>query len=180
MRRETRGRGGVRVWQAEEQLGGRYLNSSSAHFFARRVRRWLAMLALPVGLAVIVHHAGSAGDGIALLRAGVPAEARVISLEVEDREGSWLIGKCYTARLSVLGTQVERGLGAARFGELTKGGLTTVTVVPERPGAVDVSPGHTMLDAAKGLLAGVILAAVGLYAIIVTWRRNTGRWRVSE
>ncbi|MEL6766626.1 MAG: hypothetical protein AAFP17_05555 [Pseudomonadota bacterium] len=156
------------------------MNSSSAYFFARRVRRWLAILALPVGLGVMVHHAAPAGDGIALLREGVPAEARVISLKAEDREGSWLIGKRYTARLWVLGERVERGLGAARFGELTEGGLATVTVVPERPGAVDISRGQTLLDAAKGLIAGLILAAVGLYALIVTWRRNTGRWRVSE
>ncbi|MEM9762810.1 MAG: hypothetical protein AAF968_09900 [Pseudomonadota bacterium] len=156
------------------------MGSSSAYFFTRRVRRWLAMLALPVGLGVLVHYASAAGDGMALMRVGVPAEARVISLAVEDREGSWLIGKRYIARLSVLGVRVEQRLTATRFGELTEGSFVTVTVVPERPGAVDVSRGQTLLDAASGMLAGVILAAVGLYAIIVTWRRNTRRWRVSE
>ncbi|MEO1317559.1 MAG: hypothetical protein AAFW01_13380 [Pseudomonadota bacterium] len=154
--------------------------AARAYFFERRIRRWLAILALPVGLGLVAHQSGPFVNGVALLTSGVPVQARVLSLKVEDRDASWLVGKRHVARNSVLGGTVERSLGAERFETLREGMLTEVTVVPERPGAVDISSGQTLLDAAKGLLAGIVLTGAGLISLIVTWRRNTGRWRVSE
>ncbi|MEM7496376.1 MAG: hypothetical protein AAF371_00120 [Pseudomonadota bacterium] len=141
----------------------------------RIVRRWLAILALPVGIAVIVYQGRPLLDGLALLRHGVPAQARVIDVAVEEREGAWLIGDRHRARISVLGATVEQTIGVERFAELSPGGTVEVTVLPGRPGAVDIAPGQTLLSAVKGVLVGVILAAVAVGSALVTWRRNRRR-----
>ncbi|MEO0960034.1 MAG: hypothetical protein AAFY66_16505, partial [Pseudomonadota bacterium] len=76
--------------------------AARAFFFERRIRRWLAILALPVGLGLVAHQSGPFVEGVALLTSGVPAQARVLSLKVEDRDAGNMPFADEPARIPIL------------------------------------------------------------------------------